>query len=162
HTTVRSWAACWAYRTLHSTPCSATALSNAEERRMSSHNTQTLVIQHGALIDGAGRPAVANEAIVIEGNRIRSIGRLPADIRVEDQDTVHVIDATGQWIMPGLIDGHCHLSFGMPQMGPVASARGTTNPGFTALRAALNAQQVLRSGVTSIAVPGGTWFIDVA
>ena len=43
----------------------------------------------------------------------------------------------------------------------VASARGTTNPGFTALQAARNAQQVLCSGVTSIAVPGGTWFIDV-
>ena len=62
---------------------------------------------------------------------------------------------------PGLIDGHCHLSFSFPQMDGVASARGTTSPGFSALRAARNAQQVLRSGVTSIAVPGGTWFIDV-
>jgi imidazolonepropionase-like amidohydrolase len=46
-------------------------------------------------------------------------------------------------------------------MGGVASAQGTINPGFSALRAARNAQQVLRSGITSIAVPGGTWFIDV-
>ena len=122
----------------------------------------TLVIRHGTLIDGSGRPAMANEAIVIEGNRIRSIGRLPEDVRIEDQDSVHVIDATEHWIMPGLIDGHCHMSFGFPQMGQVPSARGTTNPGFSALRAARNAQQVLRSGVTSIAVPGGTWFIDVA
>ena len=105
---------------------------------------------------------MANDAIVVEGNRIRSIGRLPEDVRVEGQDTVHVIDATGQWIMPGLIDGHCHLSFGFPQLGAVPSARGTTSPGFSALRAARNAQQVLRSGVTSLAVPGGTWFIDVA
>jgi imidazolonepropionase-like amidohydrolase len=122
---------------------------------------QTLVIQHGTLIDGSGRPAVANEAIVIEGNRIRSVGRLPADVRIEDQDSVQAIDATGQWIMPGLIDGHCHLSFGLPQMGQVPSGRGTANPGFSALRAARNAQKVLRSGVTSISVPGGTWFIDV-
>ena len=129
---------------------------------MPGHNATTLVIRHGTLIDGSGRPAVANEAMVVEGNRIRTIGRLPEDVRIEDQDAVHVIDATGQWIMPGLIDGHCHLSFGFPQMGPVPSARGTTNPGFSALRAARNAQQVLRSGVTSIAVPGGTWFIDVA
>src|SRR5262249_23616232 len=118
HTTARSWAACWACRTLHSTHCSVTALSNAEEgphvrpsadtvaeeRRMAKHNAKTLVIRHGTLIDGSGHPAVANEAIVIEGNRIRSVGRLPEDIRVEDQDAVHVIDATGQWIMPGLID----------------------------------------------------------
>src|SRR5215470_6431526 len=98
---------------------------------------QLLVIQHGTLIDGSGSPPIANDALVIDGNRIRSIGPLPPDIRL-DRDEVHLIDATGQWIMPGLIDGHCHLSFGMPQMGPVASARGTTNPGFTALRAARN------------------------
>src|SRR5262245_25575398 len=129
---------------------------------MHSHNGKTLVIQHGTLIDGSGRPATANEAIVIEGNRIRSVGRLPADVRIDDQDHVQVIDATDQWIMPGLIDGHCHLSFGFPQMAAIPSARGTTDPGFSALRAARNAQQVLRSGVTSLAVPGGTWFIDVA
>ena len=129
---------------------------------MNSRNGKTLVIQHGTLIDGSGRPATVNDSIVIEGNRIRSVGRLPADVRIEDQDHVQVIDATEQWIMPGLIDGHCHLSFGFPQMANLPSARGTTNPGFSALRAARNAQQVLRSGVTSVAVPGGTWFIDVA
>lgn len=120
-----------------------------------------LVIQHGTLIDGSGAPPVANQALVIEGNRIRSTGPLPPDIRLENRDQVQVIDASGQWIMPGLIDGHCHLSFGFPQVAGVPSARGTINPGFSALRAARNAQQVLRSGVTSIAVPGGTWFIDV-
>ncbi len=129
---------------------------------MNSRNGKTLVIQHGTLIDGSGRPATVNDSIVIEGNRIRSVGRLPADVQIEDQDHVQVIDATEQWIMPGLIDGHCHLSFGFPQMANIPSARGTTNPGFSALRAARNAQQVLRSGVTSLAVPGGTWFIDVA
>ncbi|HEY5868836.1 MAG TPA: hypothetical protein VI542_25300, partial [Candidatus Tectomicrobia bacterium] len=72
---------------------------------MSSRNGKTLVIQHGTLIDGSGRPATVNEAIVIEGNRIRSVGRLPADVRIEDQDHVQVIDATEHWIMPGLIDG---------------------------------------------------------
>jgi imidazolonepropionase-like amidohydrolase len=129
---------------------------------MHSRNGTTLVIQHGTLIDGSGRPATLNDSIVIEGNRIRSVGRLPADVRIEDQDHVQIIDASEQWIMPGLIDGHCHLSFGLPQMPHIPSARGTTNPGFSALRAARNAQQVLRSGVTSLSVPGGTWFIDVA
>src|SRR5439155_23658243 len=82
-------------------------------------NGKTLVMQHGTLIDGSGRPATTNEAIVIEGNRIRSVGRLPEDVRLEDQDHVQVIDATEHWIMPGLIDGHCHLSFGFPQMAKV-------------------------------------------
>jgi imidazolonepropionase-like amidohydrolase len=122
----------------------------------------TLVILNGTLIDGLGNSPVPNEAIVIEGNRIRSVGRLPEDIQLEDQAHVDVIDASDQWILPGLIDCHCHLSFGFPQMAGVPSGHGTTSAEFSTLRAARNAQTVLRSGVTSLSVPGGTWFIDVA
>ena len=46
----------------------------------------TLVILHGTMIDGSGNPPVPNEAIVIEGNRIRSIGTLPEDVQIEDRD----------------------------------------------------------------------------
>lgn len=129
---------------------------------MASNGTKTIVIQGGTLIDGSGGPPIQNEAIVIEGNHIKSEGRLPGDVNLEDRDRFHVIDASGQWVMPGLIDGHCHLSFGQPQMPGVARARGTTSAEFSTLRAARNAQKVLRSGVTSLSVPGGTWFIDVA
>lgn len=129
---------------------------------MGANGTKTIVIQNGTLIDGSGNPPRPNDAIVIEGNRIRSTGRLPEDVPIDDQDGVHVIDASGQWIMPGLIDGHCHLSFGYPSMPGLRSAKGTTSPEFSTLRAAQNAQTVLRSGVTSLSVPGGTWFIDTA
>jgi len=122
----------------------------------------TLVILNGTLIDGSGKPPVANEAIVVQGNRIRSVGRLPEDVQLEDRQHVDVIDAADQWILPGLIDGHCHLSFGFPQMTGVPSSQGTTSAEFSTLRAARNAQTVLRAGVTSISVPGGTWFIDAA
>ena len=129
---------------------------------MSSQAKHTLVIQNGTLIDGTGNASAPNQALVIEGNRIKSIGPLPEELAQGDRHGIQSIDAAGQWIMPGLIDGHCHLSFGFPQMSGGPSTRGTTSPGFSALRAARNAQQVLRTGVTSIAVPGGTWFNDVA
>src|ERR671924_422888 len=129
---------------------------------MGSQGQQTLVIQNGTLIDGSGSPSTLNQAIVIEGNRLKSIGPLPEDLAHGDRHHVQTIDAAGQWIMPGLIDGHCHLSFGFPQISGGPSTRGTTSPGFSAIRAARNAQQVLRTGVTSVAVPGGTWFNDVA
>ena len=121
-----------------------------------------LVIQNGTLFDGTGNAPTQNEALVVEGDRISSIGRLPENLRLEDTDNIKVIDASSQWIMPGLIDGHCHLSFGFPKVPGVGSSDGTTSPEFSTLRAARNAQKVLRSGVTSISVPGGTWFIDVA
>ena len=121
-----------------------------------------LVIRNGTLIDGSGRPPVPNDALVVEGNRIRSIGPLPASVRLDGSGAeVEVIDAAGQWIMPGLIDAHTHLSYGYPVLRGEGRGRGTTRPELGVLKAASSAQAVLRSGVTSISVPGGTWFTDV-
>jgi imidazolonepropionase-like amidohydrolase len=122
---------------------------------------KTLVIRHGTLIDGSGRPAAANEALVVQGNRITSVGRLPAAVQLEDDRNVHVIDASGEWIMPGLIDAHTHLSYGYPHLRGEGRGRGPTRPELGTLKAAWSAQKVLRSGVTSVCVPGGTWFTDV-
>ena len=38
---------------------------------------KTLLIRNGTLIDGSGKPAARNDAIVVEGNRIKSVGALP-------------------------------------------------------------------------------------
>jgi imidazolonepropionase-like amidohydrolase len=120
----------------------------------------TLVIRNGTLIDGAGGPPHKNDALVIEGNRIKSIGALPPDVRAEDE-RVETIDAAGQWIMPGLIDAHVHLSYGYPKLPGEGMGRGNVRPELNTLKAARGAQKALRAGVTSIAVPGGTYFIDV-
>ena len=129
---------------------------------MSTNGAKTTIIRNGTLIDATGQPAVQNDAVVLQGNRILSVGAVPPQINVEDREHVETIDATDKWIMPGLIEGHCHLSFGQPVMPGLSVARGTTSPEFSTIRAAKNAQIVLRSGVTSLSIPGGTWFIDVA
>ena len=72
-----------------------------------------------------------------------------------------MLDAGGQWIMPGLIDAHCHMSYGYPTIKGEGKGKGTTRPEFSTLKSARSAQKVLRAGVTSISVPGGTWFTDV-
>ena len=129
---------------------------------MSANDAKATIIRNGTLINGTGQPATHNDAVVIEGNRILSVGAVPPEINVEDRERIETIDATDKWIMPGLIDGHCHLSFGQPAMPGLSIARGATSPEFSTIRAARNAQAVLRSGVTSLSIPGGTWFIDVA
>jgi len=129
---------------------------------MASNSNKAIVIRNGTLIDSNGGPPVDNDAIVVEGNRITSVGPVPGGMNLEDPDKVRVIDASGQWIMPGLIDAHCHLSFGQPVMPGLSIARGSTSPEFNTIRAAINAQKVLRAGVTSLSIPGGTWFTDVA
>jgi imidazolonepropionase-like amidohydrolase len=122
---------------------------------------KTLVIRNGTLIDGSGNAAARNDAVVIEGNRIKSVGPLPPDVQIEDRRNVEVLDAGGQWIMPGLIDAHCHMSYGYPAIKGEGKGKGTTRPEFSTLKSARSAQKVLRAGVTSISVPGGTWFTDV-
>src|SRR5439155_23890614 len=129
---------------------------------MSSNGKKTIVISNGTLIDGTGNVPTRNEAIVIQGNRIKSAARLPGDIKLEDRDSVEVINAAGQWIMPGLIDAHTHLSYGNPKVPSEARGRGTTRPEFNTLRAAWNARTVLRSAVTSTSVRGASWFTHVA
>lgn len=124
-------------------------------------SAKTLVVRNGTLIDGSGNPAARNDAIVIEGNRIKSIGALPPDIQLEDRKNVEVIDAAGKWIMPGLIDAHCHMSYGYPTIKGEGRGKGTHRPELSTLKSARMAQKVLRAGVTSISVPGGTFFTDV-
>ena len=61
-----------------------------------------LVIQGGTLIDGNGGAPVANSVIVIQGNRIAAVGR---NGEVPVPAGAQVIDASGKFIIPGLIDG---------------------------------------------------------
>jgi imidazolonepropionase-like amidohydrolase len=116
-----------------------------------------LLIKNGTLIDGSGREPILTELVVIEGNRITHVGSHGALLRPQTPDDT-VIDATGKFVLPGLIDAHCHISL---HQGAVPGVRYTSSAEFCALWAARAVGRVLRAGVTSIAVPGGKWFTDV-
>jgi hypothetical protein len=68
--------------------------------------TAPLVLQGGTLIDATGRPPLEDSVIVVEAERIKAVGKrgeivIPRDGRV--------LDVRGKTILPGFIDGHCHL-----------------------------------------------------
>src|SRR5262249_13027820 len=128
---------------------------------MAATSKTTIVVRNGTLIDGSGQPAGRNDAIIIEGNKIKSVGALPPDVQLDDRRTVEVIEAAGKWIMPGLSDAHRPGRYGYRPIKGEGKGKGPTRPEFSTLRAARNVQTVLRSGVTGISVPGGTWFTDV-
>src|SRR5262249_3998617 len=104
---------------------------------------KTLVIRNGTLIDGTGKATSRNDAIVIQGNKITSVGALPPDVKLDDRKNFEVLDAGGQWIMPGLIDAHCHMSYGYPLIKGEGKGKGTTRPEFSTLKSARSAQKVL-------------------
>ena len=63
------------------------------------------VIRHATLFCGTGAAPLSGD-IVVEGERIVSVGST-AQVRPDDI----VIDATGLFCMPGMTEGHAHLSF---------------------------------------------------
>jgi imidazolonepropionase-like amidohydrolase len=95
--------------------------------------------------------------LVVDGNRITCVGETDASMPPETPDD-RVIDATGKFILPGLIDAHCHISL---HQGALPGVRYASTAEFCTLWAAHAIGRVLRAGVTSIAVPGGKWFTDV-
>lgn len=66
-----------------------------------------LVITHATLIDGTGSPPKPGMTIVMRNGLIAAIH---ADGQAPIPDDATVRDATGQWVMPGLIDGHVHVA----------------------------------------------------
>jgi imidazolonepropionase-like amidohydrolase len=68
----------------------------------------TIAIIRANLWDGTGRGPVPNAVTLIRGNRIMcagAAGECPVPARAR------IIDANGQWLIPGLIDSHVHLLF---------------------------------------------------
>lgn len=119
---------------------------------MGQNSPNRLVIKNGTLIDGSGRPAAPNVAIVVEANRITQVG---AHFREQPGDKV--IDATTKHIMPGIIDGHVHLS---SHQGALPGIRYASTPEYATLWTARIVGKILHSGVTGVSVPGGKWYVD--
>jgi hypothetical protein len=74
---------------------------------------QRLVIRGATLIDGTGGPPRGPVDIVIEGNRIADVQgvgypKVPIDTARRPRRGDREIDATGMYVMPGLVDLHVH------------------------------------------------------
>jgi hypothetical protein len=61
-----------------------------------------VVLQGGTLIDGLGGAPLENAVIVIEGNRFTAVG---AEGDVAIPANAEIIDLSGKYILPGLVDG---------------------------------------------------------
>ncbi|MGH7477141.1 MAG: amidohydrolase family protein [Longimicrobiales bacterium] len=80
---------------------------------------ERLIIRGATVIDGTGAPPQGPVDIVIENNRIaslRSVGYpgVPIDEESRPGEATREIDASGMYVLPGLIDVHVHTG-GVPK-----------------------------------------------
>jgi imidazolonepropionase-like amidohydrolase len=102
------------------------------------------VIRAGRLIDGTGADPATDVALVIEGGKIAR--REPWSDDLQREGIIH--DFSGQTVLPGLVDAHCHLTL-LGAGLPYEQEEGHTDE-FMAVTAVHNAQVMLRSGVTTL------------
>ena len=70
--------------------------------------TASFVVEGARLIDGTGRPAVANGAFLVQDGRIAAVGSAG---QLRAAAGVPVLDLAGKTVIPALIDGHSHIGY---------------------------------------------------
>jgi len=93
----------------------------------------TIVIDNVTLIDGTGQPAQAGMSVAIDGGRFVTV----TPTAVAGDLKGRRIDATGRWLIPGLMDVHIHLG-------------GPQNPDKTHDQGVQSLASYLYSGVTTV------------
>jgi len=119
------------------------------------------VVAGGTLIDGSGSPprplhwlAFGDDGIITE------VAAGDGPKRPLPEGASIVVDATGKTVMPGLIDAHCHISYGVARGIEEQDIFGSAE--YRAIRGMYHARTVLQAGVTAFSDPGGSHFIAVA
>jgi imidazolonepropionase-like amidohydrolase len=69
-------------------------------------HAQVKALVGGTLIDGFGGKPLPNSVIIIEGERIKSVGQVGS---LEIPKNAEVISTEGMSVLPGLWDMHVHL-----------------------------------------------------
>ena len=99
------------------------------------------------LIDGSGREPIADAVIAISKGKIVYAGAASGWMEAEQSVT---LDLHGQYVLPGLIDAHVHLS-GSGE----ADSQFYAPTGAMALKILSNAQKNLAAGITTVRDLGG-------
>jgi imidazolonepropionase-like amidohydrolase len=114
-----------------------------------------VVVHAGKLLDVKAGRLLTDQAIVIEDDKIVSVGPM-AEAKT---DGATVVDLSKATVLPGLIDAHTHLTFDPGQFG--YEGLGISIP-REALTGAKNARITLDAGFTTVRNVGASGYSDVA
>jgi imidazolonepropionase-like amidohydrolase len=117
-----------------------------------------LKIVGGAVFDAVRGEVIRHGVVCIEDERITAVGPASA-ISTSGRDAL-VIDASGHFVMPGMMDCHVHL---LSSGAPDYAIRGLKEllP-YTAIRGAANAKTLLEAGFTTVRDVGALGYGNIA
>jgi imidazolonepropionase-like amidohydrolase len=107
---------------------------------------QTVAIRAGNLIDPAKGSVSKNQIVLVKDGKIVAVGgsvAIPADARV--------IDLSNEWVMPGLMDAHTHITLSeIPGKAPFEASYLKEGSALRGLRGLHNAEILLQAGFTML------------
>lgn len=117
-----------------------------------------ILIKNGKILTMAEKVYEQGD-ILIEGQKIKEIGE-----NIQVPEGTQVIDAEGMWVMPGMIDSHCHVGMWEDGMGfEGADGNEATDPVTPDLRAidSINPEdncfrEAWESGITTVVTGPGS------
>ena len=118
-----------------------------------------VAIKAARLIDGTGKPTIANAVIVVNDNMITAVGTT-AQIKIPNG--AKVIDLGNTTLLPGFIDSHTHVIGRILGDPDGTSADVRDYQGFAAILGTRNAYNLLMAGFTTIRNVGAPNFDDMA
>src|SRR5215470_12113875 len=90
------------------------AIADGHTDRVAAQTKRRLALVGATVIDGTGVPALPDAVILIDNDRIRAVGSRSQTAIPDDFERK---DLAGLTVLPGLIDSHVHITFGLPR-GP--------------------------------------------
>ncbi len=126
---------------------------------------QTVALVGATVFDATGTAPMADAVVVLDGDRVAAVG--PRD-QVTIPDDAEVIDLTGRFVVPGLVDPHIHFfqSGGLYTRPDIVDLRSVRS--YESEQAGIQARmddtfrRYLASGVTAVVDVGGPmWNFDV-
>ena len=106
---------------------------------------QTVAIRAGNLIDPGTGTVAKNQIILVKDQKIVDVGpsvAIPADAQV--------VDLSGEWVMPGVMDAHTHITQSVQYFHELDSNYLREDTPLRALRGLWTGQTLLNAGVTTV------------
>jgi imidazolonepropionase-like amidohydrolase len=113
-----------------------------------------LVIHNVSYFDAQNKVLIDSQTVIISKNKFSKICN-SSDYEKNEEDTI--IDGTGKFLFPGLIDCHVHLSFQQEFVTQPYESIFRTKDGEKLLLALKNVQMHLVSGFTTLRDCGSRW-----